>query len=64
MWLPTVEALLCETAQAGPGVQFSAAITFCFLSGLCIFAVLSFSSTSYIDTLYSSEKEMILALFS
>lgn len=31
MWLPT-EVLLWEAAQAGPGGQFSAAITFCVSS--------------------------------
>lgn len=39
------EVLLCETAQAGPGVQFFAEITFCFLSDLCIFAGPSFPSS-------------------
>jgi len=59
VWLPAGQAPLCETTQAGPGVQFSAAVAFSV-----IFAVPSFPSTRYTDTLYASEKEVILALFS
>lgn len=58
------EALLCETAQAGPGVQFFAAITFRFLSDLCIFAGPSFPSTTDTHPPTIHFREGIWALFS
>lgn len=62
MWLPT-EVLLWEAAQAGPGGQFSAAITFC-VSSVISASLQCHTSTRYTRTLYASEKEIILALFS